>query len=85
MRAFELRALDGWNRLRLAWLRQRHPGLHVDRAASSNFAVARYNLGPGARLSIGAGAVTERIPGRLSFVLYPNARVEIEERAWLRT
>lgn len=85
MRAFELRALHRWNLLRLAWLRVRHPGLQIDPQASSNFAVARYNLGPGARLRIAAGAVTERIPQRLHFVLYPGADVEIGEGAWLRT
>jgi carbonic anhydrase/acetyltransferase-like protein (isoleucine patch superfamily) len=84
MRALELRAIDAWNRTRLVWLRARHPGLELDARASSNFAVARYNLGPGARLRIAAGAVTERIPGRLSFVLYPGADVEIQAGAWLR-
>lgn len=77
--------MDAWNRVRLAWLRARHPGLSVDARASSNFAVARYNLAPTARLSIAAGAVTERLPGRLSFILYPGARVQVEEGAWLRT
>jgi maltose O-acetyltransferase len=85
MRALELRAIDAWNRVRLAWLRLRHPGLSIDPRASSNFAIARYNLGPGARLRIAEGVVTERIPRRLHFVLYPGAQVEIQAGAWLRT
>ena len=80
-----MRAWECWNRIRLAFLRARHPGLHIDPHASSNFAVARYNLAPDCTLRIAAGAVTERIPGRLHFVLYPGARVEVAERAWLRT
>jgi hypothetical protein len=80
-----MRAWDRWNRVRLAFLRARHRGLEVDPHASSNFAVARYNLAPDASLRIAEGAVTERIPGRLHFILYPGARVEVAERAWLRT
>lgn len=80
-----LRSVDRWNRARLAWLRLRHPGLEIDPAAGSNLAVARYNLAPDARLRIAAGVVTERIPGRLHFVLYSGAVVEIGENAWLRT
>jgi maltose O-acetyltransferase len=85
MRALELRAIDAWNRVRLACLRARHPGLEIDRRASSNLALARYNLGPGATLRIAAGVVTEGIAGRLHFVLYPDAQVEIQAGAWLRT
>ena len=80
-----MRAWDRWNRVRLAFLRARHRGLEIDPHASSNFAVARYNLAPDSTLRIAAGAVTERIPGRLHFVLYPGALVEIAEDAWLRT
>ena len=71
--------------MRLAWLRARLPGLELDPAASSNLAHARYALGPGARLRIAAGVVTERLRGRLHFDLGPGARVEIGEDAWLRT
>jgi len=80
-----MRVWDRWNRIRLAFLRARHPGLAIDPRASSNFAVARYNLAPNCSLRIAAGAVTERIPGRLHFVLYPGSRVEVAEGAWLRT
>lgn len=80
-----MRAWDRWNRVRLAFLRARHRGLEIDPHASSNFSVARYNLAPDSTLRIAAGAVTERIPGRLHFVLYPGALVEIAAGAWLRT
>lgn len=76
------RRVDRW---RLARLQRVHPGLAVDPAAHAAFAVARYNLAPGARLVIGPGAATERIPGALSFVLYPGSEVRIEAGAWLRT
>ena len=80
-----LRALQALDRLRLGWLRARHPGLDLDRNASSNLAHARYTLAPGARLQIAAGVVTERLRGRLHFDLGPGARVEIGEGTWLRT
>ncbi|MBW2362528.1 MAG: acyltransferase [Deltaproteobacteria bacterium] len=85
MRALEMRAFDAWNRVRLACVRVRNPGLEIDPRASSNLALARYNMGPGATLRIAAGVVTERIAGRLHFVLYPGAAVEIQAGAWLRT
>lgn len=80
-----LRALHALDRVRLAWLRARLPGLEIDPGASANLAHARYVLGPGARLRIAAGVVTERLRGRLHFELGPGAQVEIGERAWLRT
>ena len=79
-----LRAIQALDRLRLGWLRARHPGLDLDSNASSNLAHARYALAPGANLRIGAGVVTERLRGRLHFDLGPGARVEIGEGAWLR-
>jgi acetyltransferase-like isoleucine patch superfamily enzyme len=42
-------------------------------------------MGPGARLRIGAGVVTERRPGALRFLLGPGARVEVGPGTWLRT
>ncbi len=80
-----LRAIQAWDRLRLARLRRRHPGLEIDSAASTNLAAARYALAPGAGLRIAAGVVTERLPGRLCFHLEPGARVEIGAGTWLRT
>ena len=53
--------------------------------ASTNLAVARIAMGPGARLRIGAHVATERTPGALTLLLGPGAQVEIGERTWLRT
>ena len=80
-----LRAIQALDRSRLAWLRFLHPGLEIDRRASSNLAHARYELAPGARLRIEAGVVTERLRGRLHFHLGPGAQVEVGEGTWLRT
>lgn len=80
-----LKAVQAWDRWRLRRLAARHPGLEVHPSASSNFAVARYALAPGARLRIGPGAVTDRVPGALLFSLEAGAEVEIGEGAWLRT
>ena len=80
-----LRGLQTLDRMRLAWLRARHPGLEIDRAASTNLAHARYTLAAGARLVIAAGVVTERLRGRLHFELGPGARVEVGPGTWLRT
>jgi acetyltransferase-like isoleucine patch superfamily enzyme len=80
-----LRAIQAADRAKLRALRWLHPGLEIDASASSNLAHARYALGPGARLRIGPGVVTERNPGWLRFSLGPGAQVEIGERAWLRT
>ncbi len=80
-----LKAIQAWDRLQLRALAVRHPGLALAGGASSNFAVARYALAPGARLRIDAGAVTDRIPGALSISLGPGALVEIGAGTWLRT
>ena len=80
-----LEAIQAWDRLRLALKRWLLPGLEIAPGASSNLACARFALAPGARLVIGAGVVTERIPGALSFELGPGARVTIGEGTWLRT
>jgi hypothetical protein len=82
--ALRLRTIQAWDRLWLRALRAWHPGLEIHPEASSNLACARYNLAPGSRLRIAAGVTTERIPGRLHFVLYPGAEVEIGEGTWLR-
>lgn len=73
------------DRLRLRALQAIHAGLTVAPSAHPAFAVARFNVAPGARLTIGAGAATERIPGALSFVIHPDAEVIVEAGAWLRT
>ena len=83
--AVQLRAIRAWDWLRLAWIRARHPGLEIHPTASTNLASARYSLGPGARLRIGPGVVTERLPGALHFDLGAGAQVDIGENTWLRT
>lgn len=80
LRAIQLR--DRWLLRRLA---RRHPGLAIDPGASTNLAVARYALAPGARLRIGPGVVTERIRGALHFDVAAGAAVEIGAETWLRT
>ncbi len=71
--------------MRLARLGARHPGLAIDPAASTNLAGAEFELGVGARLSIGPGVVTERRRHALRFLLGPGASVEIGPGTWLRT
>jgi acetyltransferase-like isoleucine patch superfamily enzyme len=80
-----LRTLQAADRLKLRALPLVHPGLEIDPTASSNLAHAHYALGPGARLRIGPGVVTERNRGLLWFSLGANAQVEIGAGAWLRT
>jgi len=73
------------DRRRLAALARRHPGLEIHPEAGNALAAARFALEPGARLRIGPGVVTERVPDALRFLLGPGARVEIGARTWLRT
>ncbi len=80
-----LAVIQAIDRLRLYALAARHPGLEIDASASTNLATARYQLAAGARLRIASGVVSERRPGGIEFSLGPGARVEIEERTWLRT
>ncbi|MEN8182216.1 MAG: acyltransferase [Myxococcota bacterium] len=80
-----LRAIQTVDRVRLAGLRWRHPGLSIHPEASTNFASAEFRLQPGARLEIGAGAVTERRRGGVVFTLEPGAEVRVGEGVWLRS
>jgi acetyltransferase-like isoleucine patch superfamily enzyme len=80
-----LKALQAWDRWRLARLASRHPGLEMHPRASSNFATARFSIAPGAHLRIGAGAVADRVPGALQLWLGEGATVELGEGSWLRT
>ena len=78
-----LRLIQAWDRLRLRLLAWRHPGLDIDPEASSNLASARYTLGAGARLRIGAGVVTERHKGGVRFDIQEGAEVVIDDGVWL--
>jgi acetyltransferase-like isoleucine patch superfamily enzyme len=78
-----LRAANG--RLRLAGMGWLHPGLRIDAAASPCFGVARIQLTPGAKLTIGANAATEYRPGLLNLVVYDGAEIELAPNSWLRT
>lgn len=80
-----LKAIQAADRLRLRALALRHPGLEIDPGASSNFAVARFLLAPGARLRIGPGVLTDRVKGALVFLIEPGAEVELGPGTWLRT
>ena len=81
----QLKAIQAYDRLRLRRLARRHRGLEIHPAASTNLASARYEVAAGARLRIGAGVVTERLPGALHFSLEPGAEVVVGEGTWLRT
>jgi acetyltransferase-like isoleucine patch superfamily enzyme len=80
-----LRALRARDRLGLAWLRRLHPGLEVHPSASTNLAVARFNLAPDATLRIGPRVAADRIPGALHFYAEPGAHIEVQEGTWLRS
>lgn len=80
-----LRARAANGRARLAGLQWLHPGLRVDPSATPGFGVARFNLAPSAKLTIGAGAATEYRPGALNLVIFDGGEIEICPGAWLRT
>jgi hypothetical protein len=69
VRRLLLRALYGWDRLRLAWLAWLVPGLEIHPTATPAFASARFVIEPGGRLVIGPRAATERRAGALSFLV----------------
>jgi acetyltransferase-like isoleucine patch superfamily enzyme len=77
-----IQALDRWHLRRLL---RRHPGLSIHPSASSNLAVARFELAPGAELRIGANVSTERVRGALVFRVEGGGRMEIGDGTWLRT
>jgi acetyltransferase-like isoleucine patch superfamily enzyme len=78
-----LRAIQAWDRARLRRLRRRHPGLEIDREASTNLASARFALREGARLRIEAGVVTERRRDGVRFHVWPGAEVVVGAGTWL--
>ena len=79
-----LRAVQAWDRLRLRGLMRKHPGLRIDPTASTNLAVARFELAPGSELVISAEVTTERLPGELCFHVESGGRVEVGRATWLR-
>jgi len=80
-----LRSIQAVDRWRLRRLLRLHPGLSIDPSASSNLAVARFELAPGAQLRIGANVSTERVRGALVFRVEGGGRMEVGDRTWLRT
>jgi len=84
LRVLRLRAIQLWDRLRLARLCARYPGLVFEPGASTNLAAGRYVLEPGARVVFGAGVHADRTPGGLVVIAGRDARIEIGPRTWLR-
>ena len=82
--AARLRTLQASDRLRLAWLRAREPGLEIAATASTNLAHARFLLEPGARVILHAGIAADRTPGGLAFIAGRDATIEIGPGTWLR-
>lgn len=78
-----LRAIHFMDRVRLRRLSRSHPGIRIHPEASANFASARFELAPGARLTFAAGALTERRAGGVRFSLGRDAEVIVGERTWL--
>lgn len=80
-----LHAIQRFDRLRLARLAARHPGLSISPEASTNLAAAQLALAPGAELVIGPRVQTERRAGGVHISVAEGARVEIGEDTWLRS
>jgi acetyltransferase-like isoleucine patch superfamily enzyme len=80
-----LHCIRAWDRRCLRRLARRHPGLEIDPRASTNFSRARFELGPGARLRIGAGVVTERRAEGVRLVVEAGAEIVIGAGTWLRS
>jgi maltose O-acetyltransferase len=89
LRGLVLRGLLHARRLRnvarLRFVTWMHPGLEVHPSASPNFARARFNVAPGGRVRIGAGAVTEDRPGALAFLVTERGTIDVGPGVWLRT
>lgn len=80
-----MRLTQAWDRARLARLQRAHPGVQIDPAASTNLAVARWELGKNARVVIEAGVTAERMPGALRIHVEDGAELCIGRDTWLRT
>lgn len=80
-----LRALQARDRLRLARLQRAHPGVQLHPTSSTNLAVARWELAPGARVVVEEGVVAERMPGALRIHVAEGGELRIGAGTWLRT
>jgi len=80
-----LKLIRAWDRARLRRLARAHPGLEIHPDASTNLAVAGFSLGPGARLRIGPGVVTERRREGVIFHVGAGAEVEIGAQSWIHS
>jgi acetyltransferase-like isoleucine patch superfamily enzyme len=76
--------IQAWDRARLRRLMRANPGLCIHPSASTNLAVASFELAAGAVLEIGADVVSERRPGEVCFQVAAGARVEVGAHTWLR-
>lgn len=82
---FRMRRAARRDRRTLRRLARLHPGLEIHPTASSALAVARFQLGPGARLLIGPDVAAERTPDGVRFLIDAGAHVEIGAGTWLRS
>ena len=80
-----LRAIQARDRRWLARLQREHPGVEIHPSASSNLAVARWELEPGARVVIEAGVAVERRPGALRIHVEAGGELRVGPETWLRT
>jgi acetyltransferase-like isoleucine patch superfamily enzyme len=82
--AARLRAIQAWDRVRLARHRALNPGLVFEPGASTNLAAGRYALEPGARVIFRAGVHADRTPGGLVVIAGRDATIDIGPGTWLR-
>ncbi|MBW2384852.1 MAG: acyltransferase [Deltaproteobacteria bacterium] len=80
-----LRAVARRDRRRLRELARLHPGLDVHPDAAAAFAVATFDLEPGAKVRIGPGVVTERRPDGVRISVRSGGELDIGEGTWLRS
>ncbi|MCP4039106.1 MAG: acyltransferase [bacterium] len=80
-----LRVIQTWDRLRLWWLVRRYPGLVIHPSASTNLAVAQFDLAPDAKLVIGACVAAERIKRGVRFRVGAGGSVVVGDNVWLRS
>jgi len=80
-----MRAIQAWDRRRLARLRRDHAGVRISPGASTNLAVACWELEPGARVVVEAGVVSERTPGALRIHVEEGGELVVGADTWLRT